>query len=187
MISKGLKIKFKALSPHCFLHANQPKISQGQLDLQNALNHLLSQEVVGLVPPQDRFKGFYSNLFTVSKHSRGIRPILDLKSPRQILSNFKMSQGSCKVTNCLCRHPKCLFTFSHLFTSSAFSVLLCGRQLLSVCHTTLWPILRSPSNHNSCTELRASRSQTGIQRSSSICSTTLDPPSARTPNRSAVR
>lgn len=56
-------IKFRTLPPHGFIFSKSTKSAQGQSDLQNALNHLLSQGVVVPVPPyRTRCKGFCSHL-----------------------------------------------------------------------------------------------------------------------------
>lgn len=87
----GYKLEFKTLRPHHFLLLIHPKVTQGQLGLQNFLNQLLSYGVVVLVLPQDGFKGFFSNLFTVPKTNRDIGDIhldQDSKSPNQFLQIF---------------------------------------------------------------------------------------------------
>lgn len=55
----GYMIEFKTLTPHHFLFSNQPKTAQGKSDLQNALNHLLSQRVFVPVPLEDKSKILY--------------------------------------------------------------------------------------------------------------------------------
>lgn len=47
--------------------------------LFQALDHLLSQRVIDLVSEDDRFQGFYFNLFMVLKPNSSVCPILDLK------------------------------------------------------------------------------------------------------------
>lgn len=108
---------------------NQRKSSQGQPDLQIALNHLLPLAVVASVSLENRFKGFYSNLVTVPKPSGVYLSYAGLKILNVLLCS-KVLHGICKVGYCLIekrgiigisRHPKCLY--SHLPTSPDFLCL----------------------------------------------------------------
>ncbi|XP_069820999.1 uncharacterized protein [Dendropsophus ebraccatus] len=57
-----------------------------------AIPSLLSKGVIVRVPPLQRFRGFYSNLFVVPKKDGSVRPILDLKRLNRYvrLSHFRM-------------------------------------------------------------------------------------------------
>lgn len=101
------KKRVQTLTPLRFFLSYQPKTVQGKSDFQNALNHLVSQGLVVTVPPQDRIKGFYSNLFMVLKPNCGICPIQYLKSPQIFVLTHKV--GNClsetKGLHDICRPP----------------------------------------------------------------------------------
>lgn len=107
---------------------------------------------MGVLPalPQDMFKGFYSNLFTVPKPNSGISSILDLKSLNKLLQNPEFCMKSARWVIALrkeeiCGHPISLSACSYLPTSSALFALHSGRQPFPVCHTALRPIFCSQS------------------------------------------
>ncbi|CAJ0958925.1 unnamed protein product [Ranitomeya imitator] len=77
LVSSGYKIEFSSIPPPHFFQSSPPKSRSSHL-LQ-AIQALQKDGVIAPVPRDQRFKGFYANLFVVPKKDGTLRPILDLK------------------------------------------------------------------------------------------------------------
>lgn len=85
-----------------------------------------------LVPEEENFRGFFSNLFTVSKPNDGICHILDLK-PLEISACTKNFHAVCKICyfflqsrgiSRIIGHPRCLSSFSYFPPTNTFYALM---------------------------------------------------------------
>ncbi|CAJ0954016.1 unnamed protein product [Ranitomeya imitator] len=79
LISSGYKIELVCLTPPRFFPSRLPKCKSLRQSLFNSIESLRISGVISPVPKEERFQGFYSNLFVVPKKDGAVRPILDLK------------------------------------------------------------------------------------------------------------
>lgn len=79
VVSSGYRIEFDSTPPIRFFPSTPPPSLPQASAFLRAIHVLFLQGVIIPVPQSERFRGFYSNLFTVPKKDGSVRPILDLK------------------------------------------------------------------------------------------------------------
>ncbi|CAJ0961645.1 unnamed protein product [Ranitomeya imitator] len=79
LVSSGYKIELVCLPPPRFFPSRLPRCKSLRQSLFNSIESLRISGVISPVPKEERFQGFYSNLFVVPKKDGAVRPILDLK------------------------------------------------------------------------------------------------------------
>ncbi|XP_041427028.1 uncharacterized protein LOC121396278 [Xenopus laevis] len=79
VVSQGYHLEFASLPPRRFFMSRYPQGHQKAQALHDAISKLIRSEVIIPFPTEERFRGYYSNLFVVPKKDGSVRPILDLK------------------------------------------------------------------------------------------------------------
>ncbi|XP_041420930.1 uncharacterized protein LOC121394314 [Xenopus laevis] len=117
VVSQGYHLEFASLPPRRFFMSRYPQGHQKAQALHDAIGKLIRSEVIIPFPTEERFRGYYSNLFVVPKKDGSVRPILDLKElhtfirPRRFKLEFLRSVIAAPI---FCPHQRFLrFAFQN--------------------------------------------------------------------------
>ncbi|XP_041437518.1 uncharacterized protein LOC121399818 [Xenopus laevis] len=117
VVSQGYHLEFASLPPCRFFMSRYPQGHQKAQALHDAIGKLIRSEVIIPFPTEERFRGYYSNLFVVPKKDGSVRPILDLKELHTFIRprRFKLeSLRSVIAAPIFCPHQRFLrFAFQN--------------------------------------------------------------------------